>query len=117
MKRIGLTILGILLLAGISIWWIGIDKIIIKMITPSHNFTIEKNPPAPDYSLSENWAALPQKEDYADFRPAGILPADTTLQKVDVFFVHPTGYFLGKLWNDPMDLASGTSKKTHSDLF
>jgi len=112
MKKLGLIILGILLIVGISIWWIGVDKIIIKMISPNHDFAIQKIPPAPDYNLSKNWAALPQKEDYADFRPTGIAPKDTLLEKVDVFFIHPTGYFLGKLWNDPIDLDSGTSKKT-----
>jgi len=81
LKKIGLIILGILLLLA-------------------------------DYSITNNWAALPQKEDYADFRPAGIASKDTLLEKVDVFFIHPTGYFLGKLWNNPIDLASGTSKKT-----
>ena len=112
MKKIGLVFLGIFLLVGLSIWWIGIDTIIIKMISPNHNFTNDKISPAPDYSIADNWAALPTTEDYADFRPAGIPPADTALRAVDVFFIHPTGYFLGKLWNDPIDLASGTSKKT-----
>lgn len=112
MKRILLTIFAILIFGSLLIWWIGIDKIVIKMITPNHHFSVEKTPPAPDYGQEDNWAALPLKEDYADFRPKGIPPADSLLQAVDVFFIHPTGYFLGKLWNDPIDLTSGTTKKT-----
>jgi hypothetical protein len=54
---------------------------------------------APDYSKSENWAALPTKKDYADTLPitykTDTLPANYLKDRqaeaeVDVFYIHPT---------------------------
>lgn len=112
MKKIALILLGIFVLLGIAVWWIGIVNIVAKILTPNHDFSIAYNPPALDYSLSDSWAALPQKEDYADLRPTGIASADTLLQKVDVFFIHPTSYFKGDLWNERVDLSTGTYQRT-----
>lgn len=49
-------------------------------------------PEAPDYHLSEFWAALPSKAD-----PADLVPADRFVDKqqealVDCFYIHPTGF-------------------------
>lgn len=48
-------------------------------------------PPAPDYADAASWAALPQSEDYADYTPEGVTPAQATAA-ADVFFIHPTTY-------------------------
>lgn len=59
------------------------------------SFDSTRLPPPPDYSQSENWAALPEKTDMADRIPDGA-PASIrdgqTAAKADVFFIHPTTY-------------------------
>jgi len=60
--------------------------------------------PAPDYSKSENWAALPGKRNNADRIPREISRKGTNADTaVDVFFVHPTTYLredkISKGWN------------------
>ena len=50
-----------------------------------------KAPPAPDYSQSKNWAALPNRNDACDQSPDG--KTDTSIaQMVDVFWIHPTTF-------------------------
>lgn len=60
-----------------------------------------KTPAPPNYADAENWAALPEKTDFADLLPDSVLlhnGQDTA--SVDVFFIHPTTY-KGRLraWN------------------
>ena len=57
-------------------------------------------PSAPDYSLPNNWAALPEKIDMADQVPKGVLVTPQEDAQADVFFIHPTTY-TGKAdnWN------------------
>ncbi|WP_170067668.1 DUF3089 domain-containing protein [Neolewinella xylanilytica] len=49
-------------------------------------------PPAPDYDLTANWAALPGMDDYADRTPGDSLQDLQYRAAADVFFVHPTIY-------------------------
>ena len=59
----------------------------------------------PDYSLDENWAALPWTEDNADRNPTGLEDGQKDA-KADVFFLHPTMYFGEKeydQWNPSID--------------
>jgi len=65
-------------------------------------FDADETPPAPDYSDTHAWAALPETEDAADvFLPEH--PAiDQTTAPVAVFYVHPTT-FVGAGWNAPID--------------
>lgn len=106
-----------------SVLFISCSKIITNFLTPRHDFSESKISPEPDYSQYDFWAALPQKKDFSDFRPEGIAEADSALKSVDVFFIHPTGYFRREYWNDPIDLQSGTSKNTdrmmlnHASIF
>jgi hypothetical protein len=60
----------------------------------SRGFDPEQQPPKPDYGEIYNWAALPGIQDQADLVPFETAPADRLgTAPVDVFFVHPTGYF------------------------
>lgn len=70
-------------------------------VKPAAAFSETIAPSAPDYSKPEHWAALPGREDAADFTPEGVADgqADAT---VDVFFVHPTTYLSSAGWNAPM---------------
>ncbi|MEO1258028.1 MAG: DUF3089 domain-containing protein [Bacteroidota bacterium] len=64
------------------------------------DFSPTSVPSAPDYSLSENWAALPSKSDNADLVPGDQLTDQQARSKVDVFFMHPTTYTRkGTVWN------------------
>jgi hypothetical protein len=48
-------------------------------------------PPAPDYSLEKNWAALPWQRNFSDSTPKGLVnKKDSAL--ADVFFVYPTTF-------------------------
>jgi DUF3089 family protein len=52
-----------------------------------------QTPPAPDYSSTASWAALPSTQDAADVTPPGYSDQQATAG-VDVFYVHPTTYFV-----------------------
>ena len=59
---------------------------------------IEPLPYPPNYSREAVWAALPWREDAADFLPKGRRVADGP-GTADVFFIHPTMYDEGQAWN------------------
>ncbi len=57
-------------------------------------------PLPPDYSKSDNWAALPDKKDPADLVPNPSFKDEQPDAKVDIFFLHPTTYYGKKTnWN------------------
>jgi len=57
---------------------------------------------SPDYSLTENWIALPTTKDKADLTPHKSIINNQDSALVDVFFVHPTMYSSRKNWNAPI---------------
>lgn len=60
----------------------------------------KKEPPAPDYSRSYYWAALPFKKDSADLVvPNSGLKDMQSTAKADLFYIHPTDNHKGKNWN------------------
>lgn len=63
------------------------------------DFDKQTPPPAPDYSRSKNWAALPYVLDAADGTPKGIEAISDSNKQVDVFYIHPTVYSKGTTWN------------------
>lgn len=74
--------------------------IFTSCLFPVKGFDKIKQPPPPDYSLTENWAALPTKKDSAD----AVLPSVGIIDqqqdaKVDVFFIHPTTFAISGKWN------------------
>ncbi|TNE47447.1 MAG: DUF3089 domain-containing protein [Deltaproteobacteria bacterium] len=80
------------LLGAVMVWW----------ITPSKAFDTYKPPAKPDYSKSESWSALPNRKDFSDFVPTGVVSSKKP-RPADVFFIHPTTYFGSKHWNAPLD--------------
>ena len=62
-------------------------------------FDTETHYTAPDYSLEQNWSALPFRTDAADEIPKGQIWISDSLKTVDVFYIHPTMYGKGKKWN------------------
>lgn len=68
------------------------------------DFASENHPVPPDYSLEESWSALPFREDVADVLPKNEEWVNDSLKKVDVFYVHPTMYQKGPLWNASLEM-------------
>ena len=62
-----------------------------KSITPNHVFGEQCSPDAPDYSLEDNWAALPKTNSKAELTPSSIENSDVS-KDINCFFVHPTGF-------------------------
>lgn len=62
-------------------------------------FDMETHASAPDYANPDHWAALPFRTDVADVLPKGEQWVSDSLKQVDVFYVHPTIYEKGGLWN------------------
>jgi hypothetical protein len=56
-------------------------------------------PPAPDYSLQENWIALPFHRDAADFVPKKLKEVPDSTKEVDVFYIYPTVFRDNPAWN------------------
>lgn len=64
-----------------------------KYVVLSTGFDASNVPPAPDYSLKDTWAALPDKDDAADKIPLKAPVKDGQKDaRADVFFLHPTIY-------------------------
>ncbi|MCB9185483.1 MAG: DUF3089 domain-containing protein [Flavobacteriales bacterium] len=68
------------------------------------SFADEQHPSAPDYSQESSWSALPFRLDAADVVPEGEQWVSDSLKEVDVFYVHPTMYQKGPLWNASLDM-------------
>lgn len=81
---------------------------------PKKTFEEIQMPTAPDYSKTENWAALPTTKDQADRTPdASLLDLQATAE-ADVFWLHPTTYTKKRgntQWNGSVDDAA-LNKKT-----
>lgn len=63
------------------------------------DFDSEQHAPPPDYADPAHWSALPFRDDVADVLPKGEVAVHDSLKQVDVFYVHPTIYQKGPLWN------------------
>jgi pimeloyl-ACP methyl ester carboxylesterase len=95
MLRISPVIVGLLILSSCHTNWHYIPVA----------FTDESPPVAPDYGLSDSWAALPFKLDAADEVPIGsIFKDEQENAEVDVFFIHPTTLIeRSEEWNASLD--------------
>lgn len=110
MKKL-LWILGGLIIVTLITGFIYRDMLMLMMfsanVKPATSFAETTPPAAPDYFNRDHWAALPDREDGADYTPQG-LNDEQTNTNTDVFFVHPTTYLSNRGWNAPMgDESSG----------
>ena len=72
----------------------------LKILRPRHDFAAYKLAPGPDYAQDSCWAALPTRRDSADAVPRGTgLRDEQATATADVFFIHPTTFYLPKSWN------------------
>ncbi len=85
----------------------------IKSLKPKKNFNIENHPIEPNYLEVKSWAALPGKDGFQNLSPDKSPAVDK--KEVDVFFIHPTGYF-EKQWNGSIDETSAAYERTGSHL-
>jgi Protein of unknown function (DUF3089) len=67
--------------------------------SPQKSWSQETCPLPPDYGKLENWAAHPDKVDFADQTPVARYQDGQADAGVDVFFLHPTTLFGQKDWN------------------
>ena len=122
MKKI-LLILACLLLAIVAWVFPYIDELRDQGLTvetaygyffggPDHPFDPNDAVKQLDYSKESSWASLPKIVDEADLIPVGEIGVDQLNSKVDVFFVHPTGYLKGHHWTDPLEAESATKENT-----
>jgi hypothetical protein len=78
---VALATLATLATLGISIM---AAPLLESFTVPNQPFSATTAPSPPNYALEENWAAL---------------PADEDKHPVDVFYLYPTSYLLGRNWN------------------
>ena len=70
----------------------------LEYIKPEKDFDISKSPKKPDYSDTNNWAALPNIDGQQFYVPDKSFSIKKYNNQVDVFYIHPTGFF-EKEWN------------------
>jgi hypothetical protein len=68
------------------------------------SFDTENHPDIPNYAALDSWSALPFRNDVADVLPDGETWVGDSLKQIDVFYVHPTVYQRGPLWNAGLDM-------------
>lgn len=66
-------------------------------------FDAETHATPPNYADAAHWSALAFRNDVADAVPGKEQWISDSLKQVDVFYVHPTTYSKGDLWNAAMD--------------
>jgi len=71
--------------------------------SPSAAFDTRSAPPAPDYRQPAAWLAYPGRDGLERSVPGGLTAVDEDQAPVDVFFIHPTTYKGGDVWNAPWD--------------
>jgi hypothetical protein len=106
------AIVVLIVVAGAAIYVTGTAGAVIGyFVAPGHGWDLNYKAPAPDYANESAWAALPDKPGLAAYVPAGVAPPPKD-PKIDVFFIHPTGYMNGADWNSPLDANSQTEENT-----
>ena len=74
----------------------------IRSLKPEIEFTSTNHPHEPNYLDHSSWAAFPGIDGYQNLSPDH--PSSLVDKEIDVFFIHPTGFF-EKQWNSPIDKA------------
>lgn len=66
-------------------------------------------PPPPDYSTSEAWLALPDRDGLERSTPVGLAPVSEAEALADVFFIHPTTIAAKDVWNATWDASDAAA--------
>ena len=75
---------------------------LLEFVRPVNSFENCSIPNKPDYSNMDNWAAYPEKDGQQFHLPDKNLSLNKADNYVDVFYIHPTGFF-EKVLNSNMD--------------
>ena len=95
------TIIGLVIVAAIlfGVWANSNPTKMLRLaFTPDHAFKTTLYQPL-DYTLANNWAALPAKTGHSAAKPQDVLDI-AMVPQADVFFIHPTTYLNKNHWND-----------------
>jgi len=89
------------------------NKDFLNQIKPEFDFDISTTPKVPDYHLLESWVAHPNKYGNQFLIPNGKLEQKEF--DIDVFYIHPTGFF-GKEWNSDTNPKLSAYEKSESHI-
>lgn len=87
----------------------------LELVKPISSFEDCSIPDKPDYSNLNNWAAYPEKNAQQFYLPDQNLTLNKSHNDVDVFYIHPTGFF-EKVWNSNMDKTRSAYERTEMML-
>ena len=105
-KIIYLSVFSIVLLLGVG--FLLRDYLVLIFISfflrPGVDFDDGLVPDSPEYSNASYWAALPDRNDFADVKLVSELETEDRQGElpVDVFFIHPTTYIGKENWNQKL---------------
>ena len=86
-------------------------KKFLDLVEPNIEFDHNDAPPKPDYSNLTNWAATPQSDVQQFYIPDESFQVNKINNDVDVFYIHPTGFY-EKNWNSDMDRNKSAFERT-----
>lgn len=114
-KVLGCFILiGVILVVCLKLFG---EKIVLAYVQPSGSVVELPTPTRPDYADEKNWIALPSKQDESDLIPIGLAVSEVSKEMpVDVFYIHPTGYFATDSWNSDMAPERGAAQQSQAML-
>ena len=82
----------------------------LELLKPLEPYNENNTPNEPDYSDINNWAATPGIDGQQFYVPNDSFSVKTN-NPVDVFYIHPTGFF-EKEWNSDMDKSRSAYERT-----
>ena len=86
-------------------------KKFLELVEPNIEFGTDVEPTKPDYSNSKNWAARPENDAQQFYVPDESFKVIKKDNNVDVFYIHPTGFY-EKKWNSDMNRGKSAFERT-----
>jgi hypothetical protein len=96
-----------------------VGLVLISCSVKPKSVLIDQKRTSLDYSNSDYWAASPFKEDPSDRRPDDFFIDSAQIDKIDVFFLHPTTYIGTRgqnQWNSSIDDQELNDKTDNSSM-
>ena len=86
-------------------------KKFLDLVEPNIEFDHNEAASRPDYSNLTNWAATPESDVQQFYIPDKSFQVNKINNDVDVFYIHPTGFY-EKKWNSNMDRNKSAFERT-----
>ena len=83
----------------------------LELVKPQEPFNNESIPPIPNYENIDNWAATPSIDGQQLYVPDATHTVNKDNNPVDVFYIHPTGFY-EKRWNSDMNKNKSAFERT-----